>query len=102
MFGPKIFRVSTLPQTELDDLKQRNWAQWCHEAQKAKSYCSVCQWPMDELPVNPNNPDNRYVPDRCLVCIALSSVISASPYFRRLEREEEVNKRRMGLSGSGF
>lgn len=103
MFGPKVFRYATLASQEQADLKARNWAQWCDQAAKERDrggkICIGCNWPLDDMPVNPNNPENRYVPDLCLVCISMNAVISQSAYFRRLEREEGYDKKRMGLNG---
>lgn len=108
MWDIKIWRYATLSQERQAELKLSNWAQWCHEAAKqrdrrtdtnnAGKQCVDCQWPLDEFPENENNKENRFSPNRCLVCIAINSILNGSSFGRQLEREENFKRKSMGLS----
>lgn len=104
MFGDqKVYRYSSLTPERQAELKSANWAQWCREAAKSRDKkgktCEECDWPLDEFPENENNKENRFAPNRCLVCIAINSILSASSFGRQLERDENFYRKRMGLGG---
>lgn len=86
-----FFEFGKLSPERREELKTKNWAQFCREAAKTKSSCKDCGWPLDD------SPTDRVVFDRCLVCIALEAIIMASSYFNRLNREDDQARRRMGM-----
>lgn len=86
-----FFDSGKLTHERREELKRKNWAQFCREAAKTKSSCKDCGWPLDD------SPTDRIVFYRCLVCITLDAIIMASPYFNRLNREDDQARRRMGI-----
>lgn len=86
-----FFEPKELTPERREELKTKNWAQFCREAGKTKASCKDCGWPLDD------SPTDRIVFERCLVCISLEAIEMASPKTTIFQREARERRQRMGL-----